>query len=174
MSEIKNEKLIKEQQIPISKEGIKMILFQMENCICKIYLKNDKIGIIANDTIYEPIFSGAAFNSNYVAVVKKGDTKDGTYYKEQDETIQFLEVEYNNSILIKHVSDSFYPYELNWFPIGFRNKYGLFVENVKDDNESGFFMNEENSYVNDYIDSPEDAIMRSLSGHGCDPELFGF
>lgn len=139
-----------------------------------LYQRNDKIGIIANDTIYEPIFSGAAFNSNYVAVVKKGDTKDGIYYKEQDETIQFLEVEYNNSILIKHVSDSFYPYELNWFPIGFRNKYGLFVENVKDDNESGFFMNEENSYVNDYIDSPEDAIMRSLSGHGCDPELFGF
>ncbi len=139
-----------------------------------LYLKNEKIGIIVNDTIYEPTFSGAALNSNYVAVVKKGDTKDGTYYKEQDETIQFLEVEYNNSILIKHVSDSFYPYELNWFPIGFRNKYGLFVENVKDDNESGFFMNEENSYVNDYIDSPEDAIMRSLSGHGCDPELFGF
>ena len=45
MSEIKKEKLIKEQQIPISKEGIKMILFQMENCICKIYIKNDKIGI---------------------------------------------------------------------------------------------------------------------------------
>ena len=45
MSEIKKEKLIKEQQIPISKEGIKMILFQMENCICKINLKNDKIEI---------------------------------------------------------------------------------------------------------------------------------
>ena len=45
MSEIKKEKLIKEQQIPISKEGLKRILFQMENCICKIYLKNDKIGI---------------------------------------------------------------------------------------------------------------------------------
>ena len=45
MSEIKKEKLIKEQQITISKEGIKMILFQMENCICKIYLIKDKIGI---------------------------------------------------------------------------------------------------------------------------------
>ena len=45
MSEIKKEKLIKEQKIPISKEGLKKILFQMENCICKIYLKNDKIGI---------------------------------------------------------------------------------------------------------------------------------
>jgi len=45
MFEIKKEKLIKEQQIPISKEGLKKILFQMENSICKIYLKNDKIGI---------------------------------------------------------------------------------------------------------------------------------
>ena len=43
MSEIKKEKIIKEQQISISKEGIKNILFQIENCICKIYLKNDKI-----------------------------------------------------------------------------------------------------------------------------------
>jgi len=43
MSEIKKEKFIKEKQIPISIEGIKNILFQMENCICKIYLKNDKI-----------------------------------------------------------------------------------------------------------------------------------
>ena len=45
MSEIKKEKLIKEQKIPISKEGLKRILFQMENCICKIYLKNDVKGI---------------------------------------------------------------------------------------------------------------------------------
>ena len=45
MSEIKKEKLIKEQQKPISKEGLKYILFQMENCICKIYLKNNKIEI---------------------------------------------------------------------------------------------------------------------------------
>ena len=45
MSEIKKEKLIKEQQKTISKEGIKNILFQIENCICKIYLKNNKIGI---------------------------------------------------------------------------------------------------------------------------------
>ena len=139
-----------------------------------LYQKNDKIGIIVNDTIYEPTFSGTALNSNFVAVVKKGDTKDGTYYKEQDETIQFLEIKYNNSILITNVSDSFCPYNHDWFPIDFRNKYGLFFENVKDDNDSGFLGNEENSYVNDYIDSPEDAIMRSLSGHGCDPELFGF
>ena len=45
MTEIKKEELIKDKQIQIPKEGIKMILFQMENCICKIYLKNDKIGI---------------------------------------------------------------------------------------------------------------------------------
>ena len=45
MSEIKKEKLIKKQPVSISKEGIKKILFQIENCICKIYLKNDKIRI---------------------------------------------------------------------------------------------------------------------------------
>ena len=45
MSKIKLEKLIKENHIIISIEGLKNILFQMENCICKIYLKNDKIGI---------------------------------------------------------------------------------------------------------------------------------
>ena len=45
MSEIKKEKLNKDKPIPISKERIKKILFQMENCICKIYLKDDKIGI---------------------------------------------------------------------------------------------------------------------------------
>jgi len=42
---IKQEKLNKEQPIQISLEGKKKILFQMENCICNIYLKNDKIGI---------------------------------------------------------------------------------------------------------------------------------
>ena len=45
MSEIKKEKSTKEKQIQISIKGRKKILFQMENCICKIYLKNEKIGI---------------------------------------------------------------------------------------------------------------------------------
>ena len=45
MSEIKQEQLNREQHIPISIEVIKNILFQMENCTCKIYLKNDNIGI---------------------------------------------------------------------------------------------------------------------------------
>ena len=42
---IKQEKLIKEQSISVSLESKKKILFQMEKCICKIYLKNDEIGI---------------------------------------------------------------------------------------------------------------------------------
>ncbi len=45
MSIIKKEELIKEQHNPISIEGAKIILSQMKNSICKIYLKNDKIGI---------------------------------------------------------------------------------------------------------------------------------
>ena len=47
MSDTKKEKLINEEIIPIipiSIEGIKTILFQMQNCICKIQ-KNDRIGI---------------------------------------------------------------------------------------------------------------------------------
>ena len=44
MSDIKQEKLIKEQPIPVSIENTKKILFQMENCICKIYIKNGEIG----------------------------------------------------------------------------------------------------------------------------------
>ena len=45
MSYIKHEKLIKELCIPVSIEGIKKIFFQMENCVCKIYQNNNKIGI---------------------------------------------------------------------------------------------------------------------------------
>jgi len=41
MSEINKE----QQTPPISTEGLRKIFFQMENCICKIYLKNDKIEI---------------------------------------------------------------------------------------------------------------------------------
>ena len=44
MSDIIQERLIKEQPIPVSIEGTKRILFQMENCICKIYLDNGEIG----------------------------------------------------------------------------------------------------------------------------------
>ena len=40
MSDIKKEVLIEEQTIPVSIEGTRKILFQMENCICKIN-KND-------------------------------------------------------------------------------------------------------------------------------------
>jgi len=45
MLKLRQEKLFKQQLISISIEGIKKILFQMENCICKIYLKNNEIGI---------------------------------------------------------------------------------------------------------------------------------
>ena len=44
MSDFIQEIIIKEQPIPVSLEGTKKILFQMENCICKINLKNDGIG----------------------------------------------------------------------------------------------------------------------------------
>ena len=39
MSESTKESLIENQPIPVSLEGTKKILYQMENCICKIYNK---------------------------------------------------------------------------------------------------------------------------------------
>ena len=45
MSDIKQEKSMKEKYSHISIEGAKKILFQMENCSCKINNKNGKIGI---------------------------------------------------------------------------------------------------------------------------------
>ena len=39
-SNIIKENLIEEQPIPVPIEGIKKILFQLENCICQIYQKN--------------------------------------------------------------------------------------------------------------------------------------
>ena len=43
--DIKQEELNKKQPIPVSLEGKKRILFQMNNCICKIYLGNEELGI---------------------------------------------------------------------------------------------------------------------------------
>ena len=43
-SNIKKEIFIQDQPIPVSIEGLKKILFQLENCICKIYQKNNRIG----------------------------------------------------------------------------------------------------------------------------------
>ena len=61
MSDIKQEKLIKEQPIPVSIENTKKILFQMENCICKIYLKNGEIGT--------GFFCKIPFNNNLLPVL---------------------------------------------------------------------------------------------------------
>ena len=61
MSEIIQEKLIEEQPIPVSIEGTKKILFQMENCICKIYLKNGEKGT--------GFFCKIPFNNNILPVL---------------------------------------------------------------------------------------------------------
>ena len=44
MSDIRQEQLIEDQPIPVSLEGTKEILYQMENCICKIYSGKTKKG----------------------------------------------------------------------------------------------------------------------------------
>jgi len=45
MSDIKQEKVIKIHPISVSIEGTKTILFQMNYCIHKVYLNNNKIGL---------------------------------------------------------------------------------------------------------------------------------
>ena len=61
MSDIKQEKLIKEQPIPVSVKNEKTILFQIENCICKIYIKNGGIGT--------GFFCKIPFNNNLLPVL---------------------------------------------------------------------------------------------------------
>jgi len=75
MSDFKQEKLIEEQPIPVSIDGTKKILFQMENYICKIYLKNGEKGtgffckIPFNDDILPVLIT-----NNHV--LKENDIKD--------------------------------------------------------------------------------------------------
>ena len=38
------EQLISEQSIPVSLEGTKTIIFQMQNCICQIFKKDGSSG----------------------------------------------------------------------------------------------------------------------------------
>ena len=44
MSKVKKENLSKDQPSPVSLDGTRTILFQMENCICKIHKNNGVIG----------------------------------------------------------------------------------------------------------------------------------
>ena len=44
MSDIIKEKLIQNHPIPVSLEGTKKIIYQMENCICQIYLDDNSTG----------------------------------------------------------------------------------------------------------------------------------
>ena len=61
ISDVKQEKLIKGQPIPVSIEDTKKIIFQMENCICKIYLKNGETGT--------GFFCKIPFNNNSLPVL---------------------------------------------------------------------------------------------------------
>ena len=61
MSDIIQEKIIKEQPIPVSVEGTKSILEQMENSICKIYLEDGEKGT--------GFFCKIPFYNNYLPVL---------------------------------------------------------------------------------------------------------
>ena len=51
------ESLIQNQPNPISLEGMKKIIYHMENCICKIFCQNGSIGT--------GFFSKITFQDNY-------------------------------------------------------------------------------------------------------------
>ena len=61
MTDIIKESLNKDQPIPVSLEGTRNILYQMENCICKIYKDNGAIGT--------GFFCKIPFNNNLLKVL---------------------------------------------------------------------------------------------------------
>ena len=61
MSEIIQESLNKDQPMPVSIECTRTILYQMENCICKIYKDNGAIGT--------GFFCEIPFNNNLLKVL---------------------------------------------------------------------------------------------------------
>jgi len=61
MTDIRQENIIVDQPIPVSAEGTKKILFQMENCICKIYQESGKKGT--------GFFCKIPFNNNLLPVL---------------------------------------------------------------------------------------------------------
>ena len=61
MSDIIKESLNKDQPIPVSIGGTRIILYQMENCICKIHKNNGGIGTV--------FFCEIPFNNNLLKVL---------------------------------------------------------------------------------------------------------
>ena len=61
MSDIIKESLNKDQPMPVSLEGTRKILYQMENCICKIHKDNGAIGI--------GFFCEIPYNNNIIKVL---------------------------------------------------------------------------------------------------------
>jgi len=87
MSNIKPEQLIEEKPIPVSIEGAKKILFQMENCICKIYLKN-----VVKGTGF---FCKIPFNNNLLPVLI---TNNHVLKENNIEDNNIIELSINNDI----------------------------------------------------------------------------
>ena len=111
---IKQEKLNKEQPISFSLESKKKILFQMENCFCKIYLKNDEIGIgflckfpfnnnilpvlIANNHILNSIYSNKYIKlkfNNEVKEIKIDNSRQKYIWHDKKIDITIIEIKPN-------------------------------------------------------------------------------
>ena len=95
MSDIIPEKLNKDQPIPVSIGGTKRIIFQMENCICKICLKNGTIGT--------GFFGKIPFNNNLLPVLI---TNNHVLNKNDIDNNKIIELIINNKVKTIKIDDS--------------------------------------------------------------------
>ena len=109
MSDIIKESLNKDQLIPVSIEGKRTILYQMENCICKIYKENGGIGtgffceipFINNNLLKVLITNNHLLNENEIEDNKI--IKISIMNKEKDEKVKQIEIDNKRkNILIKN------------------------------------------------------------------------
>ena len=87
MSDIIEESLIKDQPISVSLEGTKKILYQMENCICKIICEDGSTGI--------GFFTKIQFQNNLLPVLI---TNYHTLKENDKENNKIIKLKINNKI----------------------------------------------------------------------------
>jgi len=95
MSNIIQEKLIEEQPIPVSIEGTKNILFQMGNCICKIYSEDGKKGT--------GFFCKIPFINNFLPVLI---TNNHVLNEKDIDNNKTIELSINNEVKEIEIDDS--------------------------------------------------------------------
>ena len=107
MSDIIKES--KDQPIPVSLEGTRKILYQMENCICKIYKDNGEIGTgFFCEIPYNNNLLKVLITNNHILNENEIDNKKiiniNIINKEKEEEIKKIEIDntrkkYTNKVL---------------------------------------------------------------------------